>query len=70
VNAVYVDENGRCSLCYEFDYSSESSYVFVPAGEEVKVGQYPFAPFSDGGKILFIATSRPYDSHALQQLLN
>lgn len=70
VNAVYVDEDGRCSLCYEFDYSSESSYVFVPAGEEVKVGQYLFAPFSDGGKILFIATSRPYDSHALQQLLN
>lgn len=70
VNVLYINPQGDARICYEFDYNSPSSYIFLPKGEEIKIDQYMFAPLSDDEKIVFFATTRPYDSHALQQLID
>lgn len=70
VNALYINKYGESHICYEFDYSSPSSYIFLPKGETIKLEQYLFAPLSGKEKLLFFATSRQYDSHALQQLID
>ena len=69
VNVVYVSKDGSCRLCYEFDYSSEHPFVFVPAGEKVSMPQYRFASSDATGYYFMVASDRVYDTHALQRLL-
>lgn len=70
VNVIYADERGRCALCYEFDYTSEFPFVLIPAGEELSLPQYRFAPTDGKGRYYVLVTDKSYDSHALQAMLN
>lgn len=70
VNVIYADDSGRCALCYEFDYTSEFPFVLIPAGEELSLPQYRFAPTDGKGRYYVLVTDKSYDSHALQAMLN
>ena len=70
VNVIYTNDKGICSLCYEFDYSSEYPFVLVPAGMEVSMPQYRFAASDGDDRYCILATEKVYDSHALQVMLN
>ena len=68
VNVVYVDNAGRCGLCYDFDYVSAAKYIFLPSGQKIQLTQYSFVSVSDD-EFHLLVTSQPYDSHALQMAL-
>lgn len=68
INVVRILEDGTCSLCYEFGYSSDAESVIVPAKSKVELSQYLFLE-ADNERLVLLVTESPYDSHALQMLL-
>lgn len=69
-NVLFVHADGHCSLCYDFDYTSAVDYLLLPSQKQVETPQYLFAQPLAGERYCLLIASEPYDTHALQQLLN
>lgn len=67
-NVVRISEDGSCSLCYEFGYTSEAEYIIIPANSKIELRQYLFANCVNE-KYLLLVTDVPYDTRTLQSLL-
>lgn len=68
VNVVCVGSDGSRNMCFDFGYTSESPFIFLPDGAEVSLPQYSFATADGGFSYVMLATAQIYDYHELQML--